>query len=354
MNKSKSIWILASYWFSHMVVDFICAATIFTIYVSWLLATKEMLVAILSYNILAFWTQIIFWSLEDKFECPKLFAICWCILVVLWSLLLNIFPRISVILIWLWNSLFHVWWGIISIATAPEKAAPAWIFVAPWALGLLLWTLLWKSWNFIYWYSLILWWISCIFMLLSSKKSSTYSIINSFAEKESVSQKQLQHILVWIILLLVLSIIIRSFIWFIINYPWKAGTLLIIFTVCIVLWKAFWWIIADRFWWIRTWVSSLLLSLPCLLLWSHYIIFWMIGIFLFNITMSIALAWLIKVMPKRWGLAFGILCMWLLVWSVPVLLGCNFSWIMEILLIILILISSCVLYIALNKLGIKK
>jgi hypothetical protein len=80
----------------------------------------------------------------------------------------------------------------------------------------------------------------------------------------------------------------------------------------------------------------------------------MIGIFLFNITMPIALIALIKAMPKRWWLAFGLLCLALLLGSLPSLLGVDFSGVVNILLVILILISSFFLYFALDCLNIEK
>lgn len=351
MKTSKKVWILSSYGFAHMVVDFTCAATVMTIYAKWLLSNQWIFFAILIYNILAFGLQTIFWALTDKFQCPKLVALLGCGLVVLWAIVLGFCPWCATILAWIGNALFHVGGGVICIWVNPEKATPSGIFVAPWAFGLLMGIMLWKSGNFVWWYGVVLLAISAAWMLLSLKKDNIYETVNQFAKEQKSEFK------VWvavIALLLLLSIVIRSFVWFIVNYPWKVWTLVIIFTIAIVLWKALWWVLADRFGWKKVWVISLLLSLPCLLFGSQSIVFGMIGIFLFNITMPIALIALIKAMPKRWWLAFWLLCLALLVWALPSLLGVNFAQITNVLLIVLILISSFVLYFALDWLGIEE
>ncbi len=354
MKLSKNFKILSSYGFSHAVIDFVCASVVMSIYARWFLKWIPMFYAILIYNILAFWLQALFWHLVDKYKCPKLSALLWCGFVALWTILLYFCPWAAVICVWIGNALFHVWGGVICISTNPEKATPSWIFVAPWALGLFFGIMLGKSGNFVWWYGIVLLLVSVVFMWLSSKDHNTYNIVKQFAEKQKNNQIKLKNIIIGIVLLLLISIVIRSFVWFIVSYSWKVWLFAIMFTASIVLWKFFWWIIADKFGRIRVWVLSLILSLPCLLLGEQSIICWMVWIFLFNITMSIALAALIKAMPNRWWLAFWLLCMALLVWALPSLLGINFDDIKNILLIVLIGISSVVLYVSLEKLNIKK
>ena len=351
MKTSQKIWILSSYGFAHMVVDFVCACTVMTIYAKWLLNAQGVFFAILIYNILAFGLQTVFWALTDKFKCPKLVALLGCWFVALWAIVLKACPWCATILVWIGNALFHVGGGVICIWVNPEKATPSGIFVAPWAFGLVMWIMLWKSGNFVWWYGVALLAISAISMFLSSKNMNVYNIVSQFAKENKMDFK------VWVAtisILLLLSIVIRSFVWFIVNYPWKIWTLVIIFTICIVLWKALWGVLADRFGWKKVWVISLLVSLPCLLFGSQSIVCGMIGIFLFNITMPIALIALIKAMPKRWWLAFGLLCLALLIGALPSLIGINFSEITNVLLIVLILISSLVLYFALDWLWVEE
>jgi hypothetical protein len=91
-----------------------------------------------------------------------------------------------------------------------------------------------------------------------------------------------------------------------------------------------------------------LLSLPFLLLWEMWPVCWFIGIFLFNITMSIALVGMVKVVPDKPWFSFWLLCMWLLIWALPTLLHMNYQWMETILLIYLVLLSAWSLGVALN------
>ena len=334
-----------------MVIDFVCASVVMTIYAKWMLNAQWAFFAILIYNILAFWLQTIFWALTDKFKCPKFVALLWCWLVALWAIVLRFCPWCATILVWIGNALFHVGGGVICIWINPEKATPSGIFVAPWSIWVVLGILLWKSWNFVWRHGVISLLVSTILIRFYPRNDNTYKIVNSFSKENKINFK----VWVWIIsLLLLISIVIRSFIWFIINYPRKIWTLLIIFTIFVMLGKSLWWVLADKFGRKKVWVISLLLSLPCLLFGSQSIIIWLIWIFLFNITMPIALIALIKAMPKRWWLAFGLLCLALLIWALPSLLLINFAEITNTLLILLILISSFVLYFALDWLWIEK
>lgn len=354
MDKIKKIIILFSYSFSHAVVDFICACIVLSTHSRWFFWTKTAYFAILAYNILAFWLQTFFGHIADKLKCAKLTWLLGCVFVIIWIIFLNLSPWAAIIFAWIWNALFHIWWWIVCISTNPEKATPSWIFVAPGAIWLYLWTLIGKSWKFIWWLWIILLVVSILSIWLSSKNYNIYNIIKEFNEKEKNNQNFLKKIITPIILALLVSITIRSFIGFIISYQRKIWILSTIFVICIVLWKAIWWILADKFWWIRVWITSLLISLPCLLLWEQSVLFWLLWIFLFNITMSIALAALIKSMPNRWWFAFWLLCLSLLIWSLPSLLWINFYWYEHKLIVILILCSSLFLYITLDKLWVKK
>lgn len=350
----RKIWILSSYGFAHMIIDFVCASTIFSIYINNLVDTETFIKIVLLYNCLAFGLQILFWRLADKFQESTSLTIIWCILVGLWSVLFFNHPIIATISVWLWNALFHVWWWIVSISTNPWKADVCWIFVAPGALWLFLWTLLWKSWNFLAREWIIATVTAIIWIIISSHNFNAHHIINNFSptlEKEKLNRKTPAII---IISLLILSIIIRSFIWFIVWYSRKTWWLLIAFTLCIVFGKFFGWIVADKFGWMRTWISSLLLSLPCLIFGEKFRILWMIGIFLFNITMSIALSALIQAFPKRQWFAFWLLCLALLIWALPSLLWITFTWSENILIFYLILLSTGALFLALHSLNIKK
>ena len=355
LSKSKYISILSSRSFSHMVIDFCCAAAIFSIWNLWLLSTETFIQWVLLYNILAFWLQLFLWIFADKTEYSKSISYIGCVLVWIWVCILATYPVISMIFLWIWNACFHIWWWILTLALNPWKAKEPWIFVAPWAIGLAIWAILWKAGNFYCREWLALLWLWLITIIRNSKDFLPYKKIKEYAKKESLKKYDWKLPVIIIISLLIICIIIRSSVGFLVSYSWKTWALFSIsFVVCLALWKAFGGIIADRWWWLRIWVGSLLLSLPFLLLWEMYPVCWFIGIFLFNITMSIALVWMVKVLPDKPWFSFWLLCMWLLIWALPTLLHMDYQWMETILLIYLVLLSAWSLGVALNAENLEK
>jgi len=353
MKLSEEIWILWSYGFSHAVVDFVCASTIFWLYARWV-DTSAFFYLVLLYNCLAFGLQIFIGIIADKFHFSKSLAILWCIFLLWWPLFyfLNI-PLVSIICLWIGNALFHIWGGITTLALDPWKSKYPWIFVAPWAIWLFLWTFFWWS-DYYTWIEAVILLIICsLCMRLSSRKFHPYNLISTFSKSHSGRNWRLP--LLIIISLLFISIIIRSFIWFLVKFSRKEWFLIsFIFVLCIALWKTLGWVFADKYWWIKIWVSSLILSLACLLLWEFWMIFWMLWIFLFNITMPIAFSAMVKAEPEKSWTMFWLLCLALLIWAFPKLLNIDYMWNEIILLIYLILLSAFVLYVALRALNIKK
>jgi FSR family fosmidomycin resistance protein-like MFS transporter len=101
-------------------------------------------------------------------------------------------------------------------------------------------------------------------------------------------------------------------------FPWKIGFLLgFIFTIWVVFWKAFWWILADKFWLEKVWIVSLLASAFLLSFWNENIALWILGIFLFNMTMPITLIILSNSLQTRKGFAFGLTTLALIIWALP-------------------------------------
>jgi len=349
LSKWKYISILSSRSFSHMVVDFCCAATIFSILNLGLLSTEAFIQRVMFYNILAFWLQLSLGIFADKSEYSKSISYIGCVLVWIWVCIFATYPILSMIFLWIWNACFHIWGWILTLSLNPWKAREPWIFVAPWAIGLAVWTMLWKTWNFYYREWLAFLWICLITMIRSSKNFLPYKRIKEYTKKEILKKHDWKLPVIIIISLLIICIIIRSFVGFLVSYSRKTWTLISIsFVVCLALWKALWWFFADKWWWLKIWMGSLLLSLPFLLLWEMYPVFWFIGIFLFNITMSIALVGIVKVVPDKPWFSFWLLCIWLLIWALPTLLHISYQWMETILLIYLILLSAWALWIALN------
>ncbi len=350
LSKWKYISILSSRSFTHMMIDFCCAASIFSILNQNLLSTETFIHWVLIYNILAFGLQLFLWIFADKSEYSKSISYIGCVLVWMGVCIFSIYPILSMVLLWIGNTCFHIWWWIVTLALNPGKAKEPWIFVAPWAIWLSVWIILWKAGNFYHREWLALLWIWLISMIRSSKDFLPYQQIKESIKKENLKKASRKLPIFLIISLFTISIIIRSFVGFLINYSRKVWIPIVLWFTCVLaLGKAFGWIIADKWWRLKIWVWSLLLSLPFLLLWETAPICWFIGIFLFNITMSIALVGMVKVIPNKPWFSFWLLCMWLLIWALPSLLHVNYQWMENILLIYLILLSAGAIWIALNS-----
>lgn len=338
-NNKLTIWKISSnlfvYWITHALVDLICAWVIFSIWKMKLVSADTFFYLVVLYNILAFWFQSIFWIITDFIKKPRETAFLWCLFTGISGFIFQIYPIIAIIFAWIWNALFHVWWWSISLNLTPNKATAPWIYVAPWAMGLFIGTFLWKWGNF----------NALVFIIILFIFSILMYVINNVEIDYNKKEKQLSKLdFFWLIIIFILlSVTIRSFIWLSIAYPWKSDfNLVIILISAVVLWKWLWWILADKFWWIRVWVGALVLSIPFLLFGYNNAISWIIWMFLFNITMPITLVALSNILPGRSAFAFWLTCIALLMWALPVLFGVKINDFTFITLIVII--SAIVLY----------
>jgi len=81
-------------------------------------------------------------------------------------------------------------------------------------------------------------------------------------------------------------------------------------------------VVADRFGWIRTTVTVLLVSAPLVAVpWSHPVIL-LAGLLAFQMTMPVTLVTVARLMPNRLGTAFGWTCFALALGSLPAM----FDW----------------------------
>lgn len=295
---------------NHAIVDAVCAGVTFSILKNEIVDVTSFFVLVVLYNILAFGLQFIFGLVSDYFQSPRLIALIGSILTAISALIFMIFPVLAIIFAGLGNALFHVGGGSISLSLTPKKASAPGIYVAPGALGLLVGTLLGKSGQFIAWPFVIGLIILSILIFVIKKPEMNY-------EREE-SKKEKFNIFGLILILVFLSIAIRSLVGMILVFPWKVDiNLLIILTIAVVLGKALGGILADRFGWIRIAVGTLILSIPLLIFGANIPVWAIIGMFLFNITMPITLVAISNIMPGRPGFAFGVTCLALILGALP-------------------------------------
>jgi FSR family fosmidomycin resistance protein-like MFS transporter len=307
MNRAAVIGNISVYSVSHALVDAACVATLFAVIPSGAGDTQNLFQLILIYNVIAFSTQPVFGILADKFKTPVFSAVAGMLLVAVSTLLLQA-PIWAVMLAGLGNALFHIGGGITSLNLARGKAALPGIFVAPGALGLTIGLWIGKGGGFIAW----------PFILLLSVFGA---IILILPRPEPAAHGKFSGNLKWfetVILLLLVSIAIRSIVGLSLAFPWKSDPLLLVaLTMAVVLGKALGGILGDKFGWIAVAVSGLVLSAPMLAFFPQIPAVAIAGIFFFNMSMPITLIGVAGMLPANPGFAFGLTTLALIIGAGP-------------------------------------
>jgi len=338
-NISANLFVYGT---THAVVDGICAAIIFSILKNQIFNTTEFISLVILYNALAFGLQAIFGLVVDYFKSPRAAALLGCVLTGISAITFLAFPIIAVIFAGIGNALFHIGGGSISLNLTPKKAAAPGIYVAPGALGLLVGTLLGKNGQFVVWPFVLTLVVLCLLMFVIKKPEMNY-------ERKEIKGNKFNYF-EFILLLVFLSITIRSLVGMVLVFPWKTNIdLLIILTAAVVLGKGLGGILADKFGWVRVAVGALIASIPFLIFGANIPYLAIVGMFLFNITMPITLVAISNILPGRPGFAFGLTCLALILGALPAFSGLKQFLGDQWFIFAIIILSSAALYYALRS-----
>ena len=334
MNKNIVASNMLAYSLSHALVDATCAATLFAIAALGQTGTQELFYFVVFYNVIAFSTQPIWGLLVDIFKVPVYAAVMGMLLVALSTLFLQ-FPFLAALIAGIGNALFHIGGGVTSLDLAPGKAALPGIFVAPGALGLTIGILIGKSGYFVAW--------PFILLLIGSAL-----LILNVPRPEISAPRKLPGDLKWfeaVILLLLLSVAVRSMVGLSLVLPWKSDIgLLAALTGAVVLGKALGGILGDRFGWTTVAVSGLAVSAPLLAFFPQIPAVAILGTFLFNLSMPITLIGVAGMLPGRSGFAFGLTTLALIVGALPTFTQLRVLTSNQTFIFVAILISIVALY----------
>lgn len=334
-NRELIISNITVYSITHALVDSACAAVVFNCAFNGV--EKEYLIfLVILYNFLAFGLQPILGFMTDKLRLPAEAAIIGCVLVAVSAAFHNV-SLLAVCLAGIGNAFFHVGGGVISLNLVPGKATLPGIYVAPGALGLFVGTFAGKNGSFSPWLFMCLLLAAAIIIFMLDKPFVCYETYTLRGKYE----------IEYVILLIFSTITIRGLVGFMLNYSWKSNIyLLIIFTIAIVLGKAFGGILADRYGWIRVAITGLIVSAPLLALGYKSFIFGILGVLLFNLTMPVTLVAISYMLPGQSGFAFGLTTLALLIGVFPtftplreVLYSNN-----SLLILVIVLIMAYILY----------
>lgn len=306
-SKKNCIVNLSVYSVVHALIDASCAAIIAADISLGKADLGSISFYVVLYNIIAFAFQAPLGFMADRMKKPAETAAIGCLLV-LTGVLSYRTVSFALVIAGLGNALYHLGGGITVLNLRPGKAALPGIYVSTGAVGLLIGTLAGKSAYFsVLPFAALL--IAASVIIFCIKRSHI-----NYNFKAEVNFYKFNIILISIFA----SIAIRSLVGFMLAYPWKSDTfLLIAFTVAVASGKAFGGILGDRFGWRRVTICSLLISAPLLVLGMNMPLLAILGVFLFNMTMPVTLTAIFDILPGYSGFAFGLTTLALIIGAFP-------------------------------------
>ncbi len=328
---------LSVYSVMHAVIDMMTIAVLFSVLKNQIGSIAELINLVILYIVIAFGLQAIIGYATDYLKSPRAILLSGCVLIAISVIEFSYLPVAAVILAGLGNALFHVGAGSISLNLTPKKASAPGIFVSTGAIGVLVGTILGKSGQFVAWPFVLTILILCFSVLIIKKPEMNYN-------KEEIKSSKVGYFQI-ILILILLSIAIRSLVGVAIIFPWKTNIdLLIALTLAVVLGKGLGGLLADKFGWLQVAVGALVLSIPFLVFGANSPFIAIVGMFLFNITMPVTLVVISNILPGRPGFAFGLTCLALMLGVLPVYFGLGQFLSRELSIFIIILISSVALF----------
>lgn len=283
----------------HLVVDGLCSYLIFAkLYPD---NTELSLFIFLGYNLLAFVTQAPVGAIIDKYNKPKLFLVISCICVSLGYILSGV-AIISVILIGMGNSLFHVCGGKYITEESDNDISALGIFVSTGAIGLFIGQ---KYTSFLplvfIFFSVLL--IGTVLLFLSNDGKRTENREVSVEIKNSFA----------IFIAVIAVVVIRSFIGKIATGEFEiTGIVPLLIALATALGKACGGIVSKIIGINKTAIISFTVAAVCLTLGRGVTVIYIIGVFAFNFSMPITLYFANQLLNGKEGFAFGSLAAFLI------------------------------------------
>jgi len=327
-RKPNKPFLLSLYSITHAVVDACC----FFLIMGGIDAREKIATYIVSYNILAFGLQLPLGWFIDKIKKPAAASALGCIILIL-GLFMYHHALVATILAGIGNALFHVGGGTISLNLNRRKAALPGIFVSTGTLGLFVGVFMAKQIHF----QPVLPAIILISLALTILTTQSPRILYK-SKKTDYS-----NLLLITLILLLITISIRSTVGLSLNFPWKSNMqLLLLFTIGITLGKAFGGFLSDRFGWIKVSVFGLVISSVLLFWGSQHAIAGILGILFFNFTMPVTLVAISNLLEGKPGFSFGLTTFALIIGALPTFFK-NIKLFSDIHIILILTLTSAIL-----------
>ncbi len=251
------------------------------------------------YNTLAFGIQPFLGYLIDRWNISRFAAILGCLLAGS-SLLLLPNPSLSIVFAGIGNALYHLGAGVSVWRLFPRKAWALGVLVGPGALGITWSRTLGAD---------VGYYMSPVITVLMFLTMMIIFLPNLEKIKRIYEPLKIPRGAMPIILLLLISTMIRSYIGMNLNFPWKTGANMALFLVlAIASGKMLGGFAADHFGRIKASAIALVLAAPLIAWGTSVPISGIFGTFLFQSTMAVTLLGLFLELPENPAFAFGLLC----------------------------------------------
>ena len=240
------------------------------------------------YNFFAFAFQVPMGFVMDKLKIYKYVGILGFVLIGACYLVGGGNPILLASLVGIGNGLFHLEGGVNAYENSKGKAFLNGFFVAPGAMGIFLGGAFYETLGTTY---LPLALICVAIVLLIFVQRDELSFVPEEQEKISKNGNPFKlHDILSILLLIGISIIVRSIGGSAIQYGWKTGFVIgLVYTICVVIGKMFGGLVGDKFGLKKTVSIALALACASLLIGFKIPFLGFLGILLFNIPMAITL-----------------------------------------------------------------
>lgn len=292
----------------HLLVDGLCVCCLYLIASSF--SALHLVGIFLTYNILAFLTQPLtgLWADSMKRRHWMLLASVLLLTVAVLATSIVISFRLSTvgmmvvpILLGMGNSLFHVWGGKQVAVTTGNDMRALGAFVSTGAFGLAL-GIVFFSWPLLYTVLLTICVLSTAYVHLDLKAG--ISAINS-----QEAECRFSKLFIWMsLLVLMLVVMLRSFVGETFSGEMsRTNSMVLLIGLLSMLGKMAGGWLAHHLGIVRMLALVIVLVLVCLVFRSQEMVIALVGLFAVNCTMPVTLYLANVVLPKREGLAFGLL-----------------------------------------------
>ena len=292
----------------HLLVDGLCVCCLYLIASSF--SAMHLVGIFLTYNILAFLTQPLtgLWADCMKRRHWMLLASVLLLTVAVLATSIVVSFRLSTvgmmvvpILLGMGNSLFHVWGGKQVAVTTGNDMRALGAFVSTGAFGLAL-GIVFFSWPLLYTVLLTICVLSTAYVHLDLKAG--ISAINS-----QEAECRFSKLFIWMsLLVLMLVVMLRSFVGETFSGEMsRTSSMVLLIGLLSMLGKMAGGWLAHHLGIVRMLALVIVLVLVCLVFRSQEIVIALVGLFAVNCTMPVTLCLANVVLPKREGLAFGLL-----------------------------------------------